>query len=551
MPAAPLRFVIALAVAPIAVAAAAPTPLNLAMQKAAPGLRAGGFVLAESVHGEVQYATAGQPAPRAGIAPERVIFELGSISKVFTSLLLAQTVIEGKAALSDPIAKFLPADLALDPKVAAITLEQLASHTSGLPRLPSNLGTTVAADPYSNFTVPLLYEFLRQHHPAAAPPQPVEYSNLGGGLLGHVLERIHGKSYAALLAERISGPLGLADTVIDLDAEQQTRFAIPHSGSVRVLPWQFGALPGAGGIRSSAADLVQFGQALLSPTSPIHAAWELARQPHADSGANGDQVGLAIFFATVDGVTFYNHAGGTGGFRSMIEVTPATGRVVVLLLNNDAPEPAALVSATRGLKPAVAAIVDAREEVAVTAAQLADYPGVYAIDGPRRFTAVLDAAGRLRIRLTGQPYLPVLHLGHDRFLNPTYAAEFQFGRNAAGLVNSVTLHQRGHEMPAHRTAEPAPVVLFLSPDKLQEYPGIYQLAPNVVFEITTRSGHVLAKLTGQAALPVFCDRPDHFVYDVVEAALTFERNAAGAVTALVLDQNGRSPRAPRLPERKP
>jgi CubicO group peptidase (beta-lactamase class C family) len=536
---------------PLLAAAEPPTPLHEAMQQAAAGLRAGGFVLAESVHGEVHYATAGQPAPRAGVAPERIIFEIGSISKVFTSLLLAQTVIEGKAALKDPIAKFLPPDLALDPKVAAITLEQLASHTSGLPRLPDNLGTTVAADPYANYTVVRLYEFLRQHHPAVAPPQPVAYSNLGGGLLGHLLERIHGKSYATLLAERISGPLGLPDTVIALDAEQQTRFAVPYSGSVRVLPWDLGALQGAGGIHSTAADLAKFGQALLSPTSPIHAAWELVCQPHADSGATGDKIGLAIFFATVDGVTFYNHAGGTGGFRSVIEVTPAAGRVVVLLLNNDAPEPVALVAATRGPKPAAAATADSREEVAITPAQLTEYPGVYVIAGPRRFTTVIDETGRMRIRLSGQPYLPVTHLGHDRFLNKTYSAEFQFGRDAAGKVNAVTLHQRGQEVPAHRTAEPAPVVLFLSPDKLQEYPGVYQLAPNVVFEITTRAGHVFAKLTGQGALPVFCDRPDHFVYDVVEAALTFERNDTGAITALVLDQNGRSPRAPRLPDRKP
>ena len=547
MTAAPFHFVIALAVLPLVATAETPTSLTAAMQQAAAGLHAGGFVLGESVQGEVHYATAGQPAPHEGVAPERVIFEIGSISKVFTSLLLAQTVLEGKAALTDPISKYLPADLTLDPNVAAITLEQLASHTSGLPRLPSNLGTTVAADPYANFTVPRLYEFLRQFHPAVAPPQPVAYSNLGGGLLGHVLERIHGKSYATLLAERICGPLGLTDTVIELSAEQQTRFAVPHSGSMSVLPWQLGALPGAGGIRSTAAELVKFGQALLSPSSPLHAAWELVRQPRADSGATGDRIGLAIFSATVDGVTLYNHAGGTGGFRSMIELTPATGRVVVLLLNNDAPEPAALVAATRGRKPGAAETVDSREEVPITAAQLAAYPGVYLIEGARRFTGVVDEGGRLRIRLTGQPYLPVIHLGHDRFLNKTYAAEFQFGRDAAGKVTSVTLHQRGHVMPAHRTAEPAPVVLFLSPDKLQEYPGIYQLAPNVVFEITTRSGHVFAKLTGQGALPVFCDRPDHFVYDVVEAALTFERNASGAVTALVLDQNGRSPRAPRLP----
>ncbi|MGH7959643.1 MAG: DUF3471 domain-containing protein, partial [Opitutaceae bacterium] len=78
-----------------------------------------------------------------------------------------------------------------------------------------------------------------------------------------------------------------------------------------------------------------------------------------------------------------------------------------------------------------------------------------------------------------------------------------------------------------------------------EYVGTYTLAPMAVFDISTRAGHLMAKLTGQQNFPVHCDRKDHFVYDVVEAALTFERDDKGAVTALILHQNGVDQRVPR------
>ncbi|MEI6108376.1 MAG: serine hydrolase domain-containing protein, partial [Opitutae bacterium] len=251
---------LALIVSPLGAAVEPPVaPLTATLQKAAADMKAGGFVTGESVEGKVQYAAIGAPLPREGLAPEKAIFEIGSISKVFTSLLLAQTVIEGKAALTDPISKFLPPGLNLDPKVAGITLEQLATHTSGLPRLPDNLGATDPLDPYANFTTGRLEDFLRRYHPAATPPQSMAYSNLGAGLLGHLLERIHGRPYATLLAERITGPLGLPDTVITLSPEQQTRFATPHSGTMPVKPWQMGSLQGAGAIRSTAADLIKFG----------------------------------------------------------------------------------------------------------------------------------------------------------------------------------------------------------------------------------------------------------------------------------------------------
>lgn len=545
-----LAFALALA-AGSAVRAAASSPLVAAAEKAAATLPAGGIVVAEISADGAAFAGAGNYAPRAGLAPERVVFEIGSITKVFTGLLLAHAVLEGKASLDDPIAKHLPADLALHPDTAAITLLQLATHTSGLPRLPANLDPAERADPYADYSRDRFYAFLRGYRPAAPAPQPAAYSNLGFGLLGHLLERIWGRGYGELVAEKIAGPLGLADTQIGLDPERAARFAVPHSGSTAVAPWQLPVLAGAGALRSTAADMARFAQALLAGRpAAFAAAWELARTPRADFGDRGGRIGLGILIGTRDGDTVYNHAGGTGGFRTHLAVIPARQKATVILINNDTLEPGALLAAAQARSPAAAtpaAARPAREETPLAADRLTAYPGIYDIDGRGRFTFVLDDTGRLRGRLTGQAFLPVFHAGNDRFFARAVAAEFQFARDAAGDIVSVTLHQNGREVPARRTAAAPPAVRFPPADKLRAYTGRFQLAPGALFEIEVRNGTLFVKLTGQPALPVFCTADDRFVYEVVDAALTFERDAGGAVVAVTLHQNGRDQRAPRVP----
>ncbi|MBS0664438.1 MAG: serine hydrolase [Verrucomicrobia bacterium] len=518
-----------------------------AVERAAAGLAAGGFVLAEVDGDRVTYGNAGRPGPHDGLPPEKIIFEIGSITKVFTGLLLAEAVNEGKVKLTDPIGKFLPAEVVLKPGTAAITLEQLATHTSGLPSLPANFHPADQNDPYADYTVGQLYAFLREYQPEQPAPQPASYSNLGVGLLGHLLERIFGRSYAELVAVRIAGPLGLMDTVIDLSPEQRDRLAPPHSGSFAVPPWHLPTFAGAGALHSTAADLARLAQALLEPKDPaLAAAWELARQPRAAYGARG-HIGLNLLIAERNGVTVYNHSGGTGGTRSYLELVPSLHRATVLLLNNDTVEPARIVGSVRRPPSPAGNAQAGRAEELLPVKRLTEYVGVYAMDAHRRFTFVIDNTGRLRGRLTAQAFLPVFHAGQDRFFLRVVEAEYQFERDAAGHITAVVLHQNGREIRAPRVEEPVPPVRFLTSDEARDYEGRYGERPPLQFDVTARGEQVFAKLIGQSAFPVFCDRPDHFVYDVVPAALTFERNAQGEITALVLHQNGRDQRAVRLP----
>jgi len=309
--------------------------LSVAVEQAAAQLHAGGLVVAEVRDGTVRYFSAGKPAPRAGIPPEKVIFEIGSVTKVFTGLLLAQAVVEHKVALNDPIARYLPPNVATSAGLTGITLEQLATHTSGLPRLPYNMKPPSPDDPYADYTVEELYAFLRAYSPKRPPPRPWDYSNLGVGLLGHLLSRVYGQSYAELVGAKITGPLGMADTVVNLNDEQRSRFAVPHEDRKIIQAWDIPTLAGAGALHSTALDLARFTQVLMSSAAnPLRAAWDIVRQPRHDIPWNRLETGLIVTIEKRDGSADYSHNGRTGGFRSYLEWSPQSGGAVVILENN-------------------------------------------------------------------------------------------------------------------------------------------------------------------------------------------------------------------------
>jgi serine-type D-Ala-D-Ala carboxypeptidase/endopeptidase len=162
------------------------------------------------------------------------IFEIGSVTKVFTSLLLADMARRGQVALTDPVAKYLPAGVKMPERNGRqIALEDLATHTSGLPRLPSNLSPKEAANPYADYSVEQLYQFLSSYQLTRDIGSQYEYSNLGGGLLGHLLARRAGMDYEKLVRSRICQPLGMRSTGITLSDDMKTRFAVGHDATMQ------------------------------------------------------------------------------------------------------------------------------------------------------------------------------------------------------------------------------------------------------------------------------------------------------------------------------
>lgn len=270
------------------------------------------------------------------------LFEIGSITKVFTALLLAHAVTRGELTLDTPVRALLPSTVQVPTRDGVeISLEHLATHTSGLPRSP--LGGTAELrsalfthdNPYSDLTRDGLYAALASSRLRRTPGGRIAYSNFGAALLGQALVAAAGTGdFADLVRDRICTPLGLTDTVVTPDPGQLGRLADGYRRRNRPAPhWELPGLAGAGALKSTAADMLTFLRAQLRPDDgPLGAAIALTHQARRTSGRAG--IGLGWMRAEgKQGLSLW-HNGGTGGFRSFAAFTPGRGIGVVLLANN-------------------------------------------------------------------------------------------------------------------------------------------------------------------------------------------------------------------------
>jgi CubicO group peptidase (beta-lactamase class C family) len=264
------------------------------------------------------------------------VFEIGSVTKVFTAILLADMVRDGKLALQDPVQKFLPEPVRVpirgeDP----ITLYHLTTHTSGLPRLPNNFAPSDPGNPYADYSVQQMYDFLSGHELARDPGEQAEYSNFGAGLLGHVLALQAGTDYETLVRKRITAPLGMTDTTITLSPAQRERLARGHDGNLKpVSNWDIPTLAGAGALRSTVDDMLKFVAANLGLVdSKLSATLQETHKAREDFGSAEARIGLGWIVITKYDRTIHWHNGGTGGYHSFVGLDKEHRRGVVVLSN--------------------------------------------------------------------------------------------------------------------------------------------------------------------------------------------------------------------------
>jgi len=384
------------------------------------------------------------------------IFEIGSITKVFTSLVLADMANRKEVTLDDAAAKYLPENVKMPERSGkSITLLDLSTHSSGLPPLPSNL------KPEADYSMEDLYQFLSGYTLPRDPGSEYEYSNLGAGLLGHLLACRAGADYESLIRSRIARPLSMPDTGITLSSSMNHRMATGHNAMLA--PVANSDLPtplaGAGALRSSANDMLTFLEAFLgyneSPLAPAMKAMLEVRRP-----AGQATIGLGWIIMSAHGRDIAGHSGRTGGFCSAVGYNPEERIGVVVLSNASTPS------------------------------------GV-------------DDIG--------------LHL-----LNPK-----------APLANP--------ESPKQRTE------IRIDPRLLDNYTGRYQVAPNLIFEITRDGDRLFAQAFVQLpnnrsgdplAAPkfeLFAEGEKNFFARVTDKQIAFETGSEGRATGLILYQAGREP----------
>src|SRR6185437_15625735 len=399
-------------------------------------------------------------ANQSGQKPnDQTIYELGSISKIFTSLLLADATLRGEINI------YTAANV---PNAARIRLPwrdgrsikwiDLSTHRSGLPRLPDNLSPADPSNPYRDYDSKKAAEFLNSYKLPRAPGKAQEYSNLGVSVLGYLLAQKVGKSYQQLLRERIAAPLKLTDCTISLSADQTKRLATPHAqfGSP-TSPWTFADMPGAGEVHATIRDMMNFARAQLNPPDgAIGEAIDLAWKQHTEADSSGPAMGLGWMIAG-DGQTRW-HNGQTGGSTSAIFINRKYKCAVVVLCNT--------------------AVTGKIEELATQLLQ--QEAGAQAKpqspDAPNRDPNGLPIDAKLRGRLAGR----------------------------------------------------------------------YQLAPNFIFTVTDRNGHLMVGITNQPTQEVFPDSPTRWSYHGVAATLEFKLPKTGSATSLILHQNGIEQTARRM-----
>ncbi len=381
------------------------------------------------------------------------IYEIGSNSKVFTGLLLADAVQRGLVKLDDPVQKYLPEGIEM-PKWedTPVLLWHLSTHTSGLPRLPDMKGGD-PADPYAHFDAERLFGALGKVRVRWEPGSKYEYSNLAVGLLGQILVRVEqAPSFAALLQLRITGPLQMKATGVLLDAAQTARLAPPYDADGEPAhTWDLAALAGAGGIRSSMHDMLRWAQLQRAPgDSPLAAAVRLSQQQHHE-GTNGIAMGLNWHFAR-DGQTLW-HNGQTGGYHSYVAVVPAGNRAVCVLANASRGEFDAIGErilqhlygqATKPLAIEAPAVVDR--------AVLQRYVGTYRMGIGSKFTITLRERG-LFAQLTSQVALRLLPRSPTEFFYRAVAASITFELDGE-TVQALVLHQDGNHTRCERLEPP-------------------------------------------------------------------------------------------------
>jgi CubicO group peptidase (beta-lactamase class C family) len=386
------------------------------------------------------------------------VYEIGSVSKVFTGLLLADAVIRGEIDLNAAAEATNAAGIRLPSRDGrSITWLDLSTHRAGLPRLPGNLPLTNTSDPYRDYDAKKAAAFLNRYELPRKPGTSQEYSNLGTSVLGYLVAQKAGKTYQQLLRERIAEPLQMTDCTVSLSSDQLKRLATPHDkvGSA-ASPWTFADLPGAGGIHATMRDMMRFAKAQLTPPSgTLGAAIELAWKQHTAADDSGSAMGLGWMIAG-DGQTRW-HNGQTGGSHAALFLNRNLKCAVVILCNtaemNDVDQLAmelVMKAAGQEAKPQPSKTANKDSgNLAIDAKLRSRLVGRYQLT-PNFIFTVSDRDGHLMVGITNQPTQEVFPDSPTRWSYRGVEATLEFNLTKTGPAKSLILHQNGMKQTARR-----------------------------------------------------------------------------------------------------
>ena len=393
----------------------------------------------------------GAPNAGGGRLDGDTVFEIGSITKVFTALALAEMVERGEVALDDPAVKYLPPGVTMPERAGQqITLAHLATHTSGLPREPGNLASGDRSNALAGYSVNQLHRFLSGYELSRDIGASHIYSNLGGGLLGHVLALRAGVDFEMLVRERITGPLGMTSTGITLSPEMRPRMATGHDQHLLTVGnIDLPSLAGAGALRSTANDLLAFLAAELGAETPLSAAMSAQlRVRQATDTQDIQSLGWIISPTSAGEVVW--HTGLTTGFRCFMgfDREQRTGAVVLTNTASTRNDDIGLhlLSGAPLLPPPIE-----RKAIRLSAAALERYVGRYQFS-PVADLVVIRRDERLFAKLPGRRAIEMFPESPTAFFLKIWDSQLTFNVDPDGKVMGLVTHQNGRDRAAARVA---------------------------------------------------------------------------------------------------
>lgn len=472
------------------------------------------------------------------------IYELGSITKAYTGTLLADMANRGELKLDENLRALLAHQKTPERGGKFISLQMLAQHTSGLPRLPENFAPKDSRDPYVDYSEKLMLDFLKNYKLTRDPGEKCEYSNYGTGLLGQLLAARAKKPYEELLRERFFEPLKMEATYIQLPKELNARFADGHDELLRpAMHWDMAVLSAAGALRSSTNDQLKWLNVCLgNGPQRIVDAIKSAGVPRVSAGVPNMDVALGWHILKAKDGELVWHNGGTGGFRTFLGFVPSR-KVGVVVLSN-----AANSVDDIGMHLLDRSLPLAKQKVAVKIPQktLESYVGEYPLAPGFDISITLDGT-HLVGQATGQPKFAFRATSLTTFSVTEVDAEVSFA-NVDG-VTELTLKQSGQTLRGKRKG--APVAKEVDPPEarkavevdaktLQRYEGVYELDPAFTITVTRDGKQLFAQATGQAKFEILAESETKFFYTVTNAQITFQKVEDDKAYELILHQRGQS-----------
>jgi CubicO group peptidase (beta-lactamase class C family) len=405
----------------------------------------------------VSFGRSGAPDGRA--LDGDTVFQMGSLSKTFVGLLLADMVRRGDVALDDPAQKYLPAGVKMPLRGRPITLIDLSTHRSGLPSMPDNFRAEGEPNPIEAYTVDDLWQFLSRYQLPREPGEKFEYSNTAVSLLGRLLAMRAGKKdYETLLKERVLEPLGMRSTAITVSASMRARLAPGHGYYLTpVHDPEMKTIQASGSVRSTANDMLRYIGAYLADNSRSPLADSMALQLRTRAAQSPPGMSLGWFVDNVEGREIYTHEGGKAGYRTAVSFDLRTRTGVVVLQNartDDRPTAIANYLLTGHALPPAPAAPPPKPIVKLPPDTLKRYEGHYrAKDG---MVTVLARQGQLLVVYrAGSPGLDFAASNEREFFYVSGNDDIAFELNGKGVVTGLRIYPDGK---AAGTSELAPRV---------------------------------------------------------------------------------------------